>query len=350
MKAKEITGLDCDARAADGIGHVLRARLEEMSELRAAALDWSDIEGVHDMRVASRRLRSALRDFRPFLKWRKLRRAGEELKEVADALGHVRDEDVAIAALEKLAAEAPADISNGIEQFAAARGARREKARAALLDVITEERLAALNARFAESLEAALKPKRGKKDENDAIKQSFRRAGCLIVEARMQELRDLSASLYRPFESEPLHRMRIASKRLRYAIELFAQCWGEQITPFSKEVSELQTSLGELHDCDVWIEEFGALLAKKGDNNSETSDVSGAEEKERRAAVWLLRHFTKARTNHYRDALARWLDWETSDFFVRLKAIIEDSLPVNIKLSPAAMTAADAVASDIEAS
>ncbi|HEU4595360.1 MAG TPA: CHAD domain-containing protein, partial [Pyrinomonadaceae bacterium] len=69
-KAKKIEGLDCGADAGSGVRQVLLTRLGEMCEFREAALDWSDPEGVHDMRVASRRLRSALRDFMPHLQRR----------------------------------------------------------------------------------------------------------------------------------------------------------------------------------------------------------------------------------------------------------------------------------------
>ena len=62
-KAREITGLDCEANAIECAAKILRARFEEVLEFRSAALDSEGIEGVHDMRVATRRLRSALRDF-----------------------------------------------------------------------------------------------------------------------------------------------------------------------------------------------------------------------------------------------------------------------------------------------
>jgi CHAD domain-containing protein len=46
----------------------LRVRFDEVVNLRGAALDFRSIEGVHNMRVATRRLRSALRDYTPFMK------------------------------------------------------------------------------------------------------------------------------------------------------------------------------------------------------------------------------------------------------------------------------------------
>src|ERR1043165_9083003 len=128
-KAKEIAGLDCAMRADDGIKLILRSRFEEMRSFSAAALDWSETEGVHDMRVASRRLRSAIKDFLPYLRRRKLRQSREDLRSVAQALGAVRDQDVALIALEKLAEAAPPGLSAGIKQFASTRQSKRDGVR-----------------------------------------------------------------------------------------------------------------------------------------------------------------------------------------------------------------------------
>ena len=78
-KAKRIS-LKCNAPASAGIKLALVTRFEELQGWRKAALDWSDPEGVHSMRVASRRLRGALRDFAPFLRKRSLTGALKELK------------------------------------------------------------------------------------------------------------------------------------------------------------------------------------------------------------------------------------------------------------------------------
>lgn len=76
-RAAKIENLNCDADAAHNARLIVESRFREMWELREAALHWDDSEGVHDMRVASRRLRSALHDFAshlPQLKVRKLQK------------------------------------------------------------------------------------------------------------------------------------------------------------------------------------------------------------------------------------------------------------------------------------
>lgn len=337
-KAKDIEGLDYGAGAGDGIRLILRSRFEEMRSFRDAALDWSDIEGVHDMRVASRRLRSALRDFMPYLRERKFRRSNKAVKSIADALGAVRDEDVAIVALEQLASEAPSAVSAGIENIADERRQKRDIARAELEQAITDEALAKLEKEFNAALENGLKVPRKRKAVGDNRKPaeglSCREAGREVITERFRELRDLSASLYRPNKTRPLHEMRIAAKRLRYALELFAPCWDEQLASFAKEIAKMQTSLGELHDCDVWIAEIGAMLR-------DTSSDKAQQARNRSAAIWLLDYFIEKRTQHFRDALARWHEWEEDDFHTRLIALLQHEMSAN-DFTPEALTPAEA--------
>jgi CHAD domain-containing protein len=313
-KAKEIVGLDCDASATEGIKLILSTRLDEVCELRTSALDWSSEDGVHDMRVASRRLRSALRDFKPYLKQRKLRSAVDAIKRIADSLGAVRDNDVAILALNKLAEDTSIAVAVGIEQFAGQRRLRREKDRAALVEAIAEDQILSLRKEFTRTLETT-----------DRLNTSLRAVGTSVIETGVNDLREISTGLYHPLETKPLHKIRISAKRLRYAIELFSNCWETELNQFAREFAEIQTSLGDLHDCDVWIVEFGAYLEKHDlrGTSAELSETDFVPSQQREASLWLLDHFTKKRTDYYRDALDRWNEWESSGFFARLEACLQ---------------------------
>ena len=343
--AEVLKGVDCDAAALEGIRSVLRGRLAEMCDLRADALEWADIEGVHRMRVASRRLRSALRDFDDFVEGNGVPRA--RLREVAGALGEVRDQDVAIAALEKVRKKTGGDVAEGVGQLISERDAVRARARARLEAVIAETPLAELREKFLSRLEGLggggrQQKKKGKKGGGRArgVKKvvSFRDAGREVIGARLEELRELGDSLHHPFNVEPLHEMRIAAKRLRYALEMFAPCWGGRLSSCSREVAELQTSLGELRDCDLWIEDLGARLDRHRDE-SEAADGQAADSRIRLAAIWLLNHFTKERTKHFRRALARWHKWETGGFFGRMLEALEDSRAAAREIRPDAAEA-----------
>src|ERR1041384_4964883 len=209
-KAADIVGLDCEARAQAGITLVLRTRLEEMCSYRAAALDESDTEGVHDMRVASRRLRSAMADFAPYLHGRLPRK---RLRQLARALGVVRDEDVAQRLLEKMALEVEADMGKGFRAIRLMRRERRDDAHALLALALEESALEALQQKFLRKLAAATATDDEKQANSAEPPLSFKQMGREIIGARLTDLIARGGALYQPNDVERLHRLRIAAKR-----------------------------------------------------------------------------------------------------------------------------------------
>ncbi|MEO8073318.1 MAG: CHAD domain-containing protein [Acidobacteriota bacterium] len=299
-KAKEITGLDCEANVLDWADKILRVRFGEILEKRETALHSESIEGVHDMRVATRRLRSALRDFSPLLKKKPLNKLKKDLKQIADALGAARDQDVAIIALEKLRKKSRVEnIKNGIAELIEQRCALREQANIGLLEMLSATTLKDLQKRFDRTVDEAVK------HQKTAV--SFNEAGRDVIGKSLKEFCALSDHIYEPFIDESLHELRIAAKRLRYAIELYTACWGKQIEPFAEKAAEMQNFLGEVHDADAWLESLSESL-RNGDDN--------------RANIWLLSEFVEKRTKNYRAALKLWSDWKNTDFIGRLQAII----------------------------
>jgi hypothetical protein len=135
----------------------------------------------------------------------------------------------------------------------------------------------------------------------------FRQMSREVILGRLKELEKLSNRLFNPFEVETLHEMRIAAKRLRYAIELFQSCWGHSIATYAKRAARVQTALGDLHDCDVWIENIGKQI-NNARKNKDAAQVA--------ALVWLLNHFIKLRSKHLRQAFAEWSRWEAQDLIV----------------------------------
>ena len=317
MKGKRISGLDCAAPADQMIQTALHAQLAAMCALRRKALEWSDPEGVHDMRVLSRRLRSAIADFEPHLRKPALPIA--KLKTIAKSLGAVRDEDVATAALEKLKASAHGEVPDGIEVFIEEQKLIREGAREALTKAIRRSAVDELREEFEGRLQnIAIASKKSSPRNVPQVAPAFGRLGTKVLTARLKEFRAASPHIFFPFENTELHELRILAKRLRYALDMFDCCWGEEIKAAAKEIALLQTSLGELHDCDVWIEDLGTRLRKA----SRRDQGDRAHEPRNIAATWLLKHFARERTEHYRDALGRWQQWESDGFLKGLASKI----------------------------
>jgi CHAD domain-containing protein len=97
-KAAEVE-LRPDMTFAEAAAVTVRVRAQEVFDHAENVLDMSDIERVHDMRVATRRLRAVLEIFAPAFPGRQHKAVLREVKALADALGERRDPDVQLEGL-----------------------------------------------------------------------------------------------------------------------------------------------------------------------------------------------------------------------------------------------------------
>jgi CHAD domain-containing protein len=85
-----------------------------------------------------------------------------------------------------------------------------------------------------------------------------------IVSVRFDELRSFVDAALAPEASEAQHDMRIAAKRLRYVLEVFEPCLGEEAETARRAAKRLQSILGDLHDCDLMlakVKQIGSVAA-----------------------------------------------------------------------------------------
>lgn len=144
-KAREIPGLTTELPYGEVAARVLEVRAAELIEHSAGVLDTTDIERLHAMRVASRRLRAAIEIFRPCLPKAEASRALRAVKDLADALGERRDRDVAIVSLDAFAATMPAPDRPGIRSLVRRFAAEQEVANVALEPFVDPGRLEELH-------------------------------------------------------------------------------------------------------------------------------------------------------------------------------------------------------------
>jgi CHAD domain-containing protein len=116
-RAKRITGLSPDMPMREAAARTIGVRAREVFTYAERVLDTDDIERVHDMRVATRRLRAALEVFAACFPAREHRRVLRDVKKLADALGERRDPDVALATLDRIEAGLAGADRSGIESF-----------------------------------------------------------------------------------------------------------------------------------------------------------------------------------------------------------------------------------------
>jgi CHAD domain-containing protein len=150
-KARDIPGLHAELSYREAAASTVAVRARELFDQAEGVLDTSDIERVHDMRVATRRLRAVLEIYEPCFTRKALRDVLVDVKALADALGERRDPDVHLAQLDEFATAVKEADRPGIEVFAervrAEQGAGNQALAGALAEIEESDlrgRLAAL--------------------------------------------------------------------------------------------------------------------------------------------------------------------------------------------------------------
>lgn len=154
-RAREVPGFDCEEPFARAAARVVEVRAAEVFEHADGVLDTDEIERLHDMRVATRRLRAALEVFAPCFPRKRHRKALKRVKALADALGERRDRDVSFEFLAGIAAEAPAGDRAAVGALAERLREEQREANEALAPFVAPKRLKKLRRRLLELAKAA---------------------------------------------------------------------------------------------------------------------------------------------------------------------------------------------------
>lgn len=218
----------------------------------------SDTESVHDMRVATRRMRAALQVFDSGFSKKAIKPLRSGLRTTGRVLGEVRDLDVLLENLHQYRQSLPEREQSGLQPLLELWLAEREEAREELLTYLHSKKYR----RFKQDLlKFVITADRGAKsipDDGLARYQLPYLVPCLIYE----RFKDVHAydELLEEASLDTLHKLRITFKQLRYALEYFAEILGEEGKLVIEEVKALQDHLGELNDARVASDLLRVLL------------------------------------------------------------------------------------------
>lgn len=143
-KARPIPGLSAGDPYTRAATKIVGVRVGELVDHASGVLDVDDIERVHDMRVATRRLRAALEIFGACFPRQDLKAALRQVKALADALGERRDRDVSLATLETIRDSMSAPDRPGIDSLIVRLRAEQSAANEALARYVGDDKLSAL--------------------------------------------------------------------------------------------------------------------------------------------------------------------------------------------------------------
>ena len=234
--------------ALQRIGH---AALDQILHNERAALA-GHADGVHQMRIALRRLRAALSALRTMLPAEQRRHLSHEMRWLAGVLGEARNLDVFVSALIRPAREAlperDAAERNALRQLAVAARQRRRIAYATVRQALRSPRYTALILRLARWFDS-----RGWAD-SDAAEDLRRPLGEIapwVLHRRHRNARKRSKHFARQ-SYEDRHELRIALKKLRYTGEVLGGLYdSEKVREFTEQLKLLQDDLGAANDLHV---------------------------------------------------------------------------------------------------
>ncbi|MBA4180733.1 MAG: hypothetical protein C0506_09115 [Anaerolinea sp.] len=238
------TAIDASMTAGEVAFAVMRKQFAAILNNEAGTRIGEDIEALHDMRVATRRLRAAMSAFGPFLTPRILG-FRQQFGWIAAALGEVRDLDVQIERMEEWRAgvtEAQSVALNSVEQLFVQ---RRHLARRRMLFALNSRRYDLLVERFASFLG------RGPARTYAPGRVPILSVAPDLVERRYLKVRKMGDRIRPSSPPTAYHLLRIDAKKLRYALEFVGGIYGKQAVDFSVRVTAMQDVLGLHQDADV---------------------------------------------------------------------------------------------------
>ena len=221
-----------------------------LDHVPAVILD-EDPEGVHQARVATRRLRSDLRTFRRFVERSRADGLRDELRTVTRLLGAVRDLDVLQMRLFSVLDQIPQPERRAADAILSTLTMERDDALSLVVEGFRKESFVLL---LDELVEFCARPELTEAAGHPADLTLLK-----MARKPWKKVKDMVAGLPDQPSPEQLHRLRILVKRARYAAEALSPVGGEEAEEFAMQLSELQDVLGEHQDAVV----AGAWLRRR---------------------------------------------------------------------------------------
>jgi len=229
---------------------LLERRARALRRQLAAAIAGKDA-GVHQARVASRRLREALPVLSAGLTHSKAGKAQRKIRRLTQALGGVRELDVSLHLIDEFA-DRPDVPSAALTEVRAQVMEERERRRRAMLKKVSTVDMGKLGRRL-ESTRKALAASPSSHTWRTVLAARIARRA-----RRLSLAIDNAGQIYQP---EALHEVRIAAKKLRYAMEIADDSGAVACGDAVKTIKRVQETLGRLHDLQVLQHHAAAVSA-----------------------------------------------------------------------------------------
>jgi len=302
----------------------IRRQARQLTEQLWGVRRGDDVEFVHRARVASRRLRAALGMFRDCFGARRVKRWRKQIRRMTRELGEARDRDVQIQFLcEALGGLDDKRCVAAVALLLAEIHRKRERLQPRILRAIDRLR----SSKVIGQMQSVMKETSAEAASQEAAPPSpFTYAEAeKHVARRVRDLLTYHDCLSDPEAVQQHHAMRIAAKRLRYTVEIVRRVYSGQLDDAIEAVKRIQTLLGDIHDCDVWLSDldrFGRKLRRRTGKYFGSAGPFGCLE----PGIEHLRQDRKAlRAQAFGELIAFWRQLQGNEFWKHLLEIVGSS-------------------------
>lgn len=248
-RVRKNPGIKPDDSMTEAGRKILRYHFAHMLNHEKGTRLGTDIEELHDMRVATRRLRAAFDIFRPYFRPKVIKHHLKGLRATGRALGRVRDLDVFIEKASHYLETLPKVERPGLEPLLSTWEQRRALERKKLLSHLDSESYQQFKRDFNDFTAAPVavaRPSSGISPQPDLV----RHVVPVLVYTNLAAIRAYEAILSNS-TIEQLHALRIEFKKFRYTLEFFREVLGSQSREVINDLKVLQDHLGNLNDANV---------------------------------------------------------------------------------------------------
>jgi CHAD domain-containing protein len=302
--------------------------LKQLLAMQAEAegvLQAVDIEYIHRMRVASRRLRAAQGLFDDCLPKRHVDDWEKLIRRVTRSLGQARDLDIQLETLQRfrlmvMDPRCQIGASRLYLRLLQSRSAAQKQVEEAVRKFTTAGVLAYIQPRLQKLVD--------EKVDGAEYSTGLYALADESIRQRLDEFLAYEEYIIQPEKISELHAMRIAAKHLRYTIEIFDPLYPDGLKQWLKPLKDIQEVLGLIHDCDVWA---GFLPGFIEDERRLTMAYFGHLRGFRRILPGLevfAQNRASDRGRHYRDFLTLWRSSKKKRLWDKLRELTIASVAV----------------------
>jgi putative phosphoesterase len=297
--------------------------LEGFNENIDGVIKNKDIECVHKTRVTTRRLRATMPLFKFCFPPKHFKKWIEEIKNVTRLLGASRDLDVQIVFIEQYMKNLNAEEKKFINNLLKDHKAQRKNIQPSVVNGLEalkgSNTLENINRFCEENVTEQLHLSFG---PDQVLEKAY-----WHISFRLDDFLSMRKYVYSENEKEKLHEMRIFAKRLRYTMEAFSALYRNNLKEEIENIKAYQDDLGELHDCDVWLEyvpKFSAkILNKKA--NGKKNDFEEFEIAFKNFSTYVA----AKRKEYYLQFIDHWEDNKENGFFEKLRKTTKVGIIMN---------------------